>query len=189
MFYWQRSYAFKELNMEKMVVVLATNIDGKPRACVFSDEATEAAVPAAQGQLFAVVVPSSEELIALAADIPVGRVTAAGKVSCSFVKQEVYDKFAALIGTEHELRPPEGGVAQDGSASGSGSTQQPDLWSDIGAGSIVLATVGRDDGWWEAVVLATDSSGERLTLSWRDWPNMPSFSAARRSVALTAPSA
>ncbi|ESY51340.1 hypothetical protein X744_21085 [Mesorhizobium sp. LNJC372A00] len=59
----------------------------------------------------------------------------------------------------------------------------------MSVGSTVLATVGRDDGWWEAVVLAADPASERLTLSWRDWPKMPSFNVSRRSVAVTSPKA
>ncbi|MER8895945.1 hypothetical protein [Mesorhizobium sp. M0676] len=172
--------------MDGIAIILAANVDNKPRAAFFSGEAIDAAVVAAHRQGFAVVVPATEELVVLAADIPAGRLTAAGRVSCSFVKQDVYDKFAALIGTEQELKPSEGGEQQGGSVSSMPSAG-PDLWAGISAGSIVLATVGREDGWWEAVVLAEDSSGERLTLSWRDWPNMPSFTMARRTVAVIAP--
>lgn len=174
--------------MDRVIVVLAAGDDGKPRAAVFTGEAIEAAVPAAESQKFAVVVPSSQELVALAADIPAGRVTSAGKVSCSFVKQDIYDRFAVLIGTEHQLRSTEG-VERDDAGASDAPLPARDLWRDITIGSVVLATVGRDDGWWEAVVLAADPTGERLTLSWRDWPNLPSFSAPRRSVALNAPSA
>ena len=40
------------------------------------------------------------------------------------------------------------------------STEAPptiaDPWAAVGVGSTVLATIGRDDGWWEAVVLAVN---------------------------------
>lgn len=170
--------------MDEYIVVLAGNADGRPRASAFAGEDVDAAVIAAHAQQFSVVVPHTEELIALAGEIPAGRVTAAGKVSCAFVKQETYDKFAALIGSEHEVVAASGDAVENAEAGAAAA--QADPWSEIAAGSVVLATIGRDDGWWEAVVLATDPSGERLTLSWRDWPNMPSFSAARRAVALTA---
>jgi hypothetical protein len=154
---------------------------------MFAGDEIDSGVSAAHAQNFAVVVPATDELVALATELPVGRVSSTGKVSCSFVKHDIYEKFVALIGTGHELLRPDTNGADD-LVTVSVPISQPDLWSTIGVGSTVLATVGREDGWWEAVVLAADPSSERLTLSWRDWPNLPSFSASRRRVALTAPS-
>ncbi|WP_155924008.1 hypothetical protein [Mesorhizobium sp. L103C119B0] len=174
--------------MEKFAVILDGTVEGRPRACTFAGDAIGAALTVAHAQGVAVVVPSNDELVALAKEIPAGRVSPAGKVVCVFVKHDVYEKFAALIGTEHELRPADAGSAAD-QPPVTAPAQQLDLWSSIVVGSTVLATVGREDGWWEAVVLAADPSSDRLTLSWRDWPNLPSFSTSRRRVALAAPSA
>jgi len=175
-------------DMEKCVVVLDGGAEGKPRACTFAFDAIDAGVTAAHAQRLAVVMPTADELLLLANEIPAGRVSSAGKVVCAYVKQEVYQKFAALIGTEHELRPADANSFAD-PAPATAPVTQPDLWSTISVGSTVLATVGREDGWWEAVVLAADPASERLTLSWRDWPKMPSFNASRRSVAVTSPKA
>ncbi len=174
--------------MEKYVVVLDNSTEGKPRACAFAGDAIDAGVAAAHAQGLAVVAPTTDELLLMAKEVPAGRVSSVGKVVAAFVKQETYAKFTALIGTEHELRRAEPG-SDDAKAPVSAPTPQPDPWKAISVGATVLATVGREDGWWEAVVLAADPAGERLTLSWRDWPNMPSFSASRRSVAITAASA
>lgn len=62
-----------------------------------------------------------------------------------------------------------------------------DPWAAITLGSTVLATVGLEDGWWEAAVLAVDPATDMLTLSWRGWPHLPSFKTRRSSVAVLAP--
>jgi hypothetical protein len=174
-----------------VVVVLATDADAK-RGCSFAGQAVEAGVRAAHQQGLIVVKPQTEELLALAKDVPLGRLSTAGKVVCSFIKQEVYERFAALVGTEQELRAqarPDGGADEKTEQSAPPPPPPTDLWTGISAGAIVLATVGRDDGWWEAVVHEADPIGEKLILSWRDWPGLPRFTALRRSVALTAPKA
>jgi hypothetical protein len=40
-----------------------------------------------------------------------------------------------------------------------------DPWAEIALGLMVLASVGRGDGWWESVVLAVDPETDTLTLS------------------------
>ncbi|ESY23265.1 hypothetical protein [Mesorhizobium sp. LNJC394B00] len=173
--------------MERYAVVLDDGVVGKPRACTFAGDAIDGGAAAAHLHGLSVVVPATDELVTVAREISSGRVSSAGKVVCASVKQEVYDKFAALIGTEHQLKP--GDQSSVGKSGATSAPATPDLWSTIDVGSVVLATVGREDGWWEAVVLAADPSSDRLTLSWRDWPKMPSFGASRRSVAVTSPKA
>ena len=58
----------------------------------------------------------------------------------------------------------------------------PRTWDEIGVGSLVLATIGVEDGWWEAVVERVE--GELLTLRWRDWPKEPRFVRRRKQLAL-----
>ena len=59
---------------------------------------------------------------------------------------------------------------------------RPRTWDEIGIGSLVLATVGVGDGWWESVVLGTN--GEMFTLKWRDFPREPTFVRRRTDLAL-----
>ncbi len=61
----------------------------------------------------------------------------------------------------------------------------PHTWSEIGIGSLVLATVRLDEGWWEAVVERVD--GERLTLRWRDYPEEGLIVRRREQLALLHP--
>ena len=59
---------------------------------------------------------------------------------------------------------------------------RPRTWDEIRIGSLVLATVGVEDGWWESVVLGVN--GEMLTLKWRDFPGEPTFIRRRTELAL-----
>lgn len=59
---------------------------------------------------------------------------------------------------------------------------RPRTWDEIGIGSLVLATVGVGDGWWESVVLGLN--GEMFTLKWRDFPREPTFVRRRTDLAL-----
>jgi hypothetical protein len=49
----------------------------------------------------------------------------------------------------------------------------------------VLATIGVEDGWWEAVVIGLN--GEMLNLRWRDFPGERTVLRRRSQVALLAP--
>ena len=59
---------------------------------------------------------------------------------------------------------------------------RPRTWDEIGIGSVVLATIGIEDGWWESVVLGVN--GEMLTLKWRDFPGERTFIRRRTDLAL-----
>ena len=50
------------------------------------------------------------------------------------------------------------------------------------AGSVVLASVGAGEGWWEACVLEVHD--DLLTLQWRDCPDEPSFVRRNSKIAL-----
>jgi hypothetical protein len=43
------------------------------------------------------------------------------------------------------------------------------------------------EGWWEAIVIATDN--DMLTLTWRDYPKVPPVTRHRTAVALVKPTA
>ena len=53
---------------------------------------------------------------------------------------------------------------------------------------MVLITEGEEDGWYEAVVVASKPGGE-FTLQWRDWPDLPLLMRRREEMALLHPNA
>jgi hypothetical protein len=52
---------------------------------------------------------------------------------------------------------------------------------------LVIALEKLNEGWWEAIVMATDK--DMLTLKWRDYPSFPRFRLHRTAVALLKPAA
>ena len=59
---------------------------------------------------------------------------------------------------------------------------RPESWDEIGIGSVVLATAGAGDGWWESIVIGVN--GETFTLKWRDYPRERTFVRRRTELAL-----
>jgi hypothetical protein len=66
-----------------------------------------------------------------------------------------------------------------------GDSHRPKSWDEIEIGSLVLATTGIEDGWWEAIVESVD--GDILTCRWRDYPTEPNALRRRNELALLAP--
>ena len=63
-----------------------------------------------------------------------------------------------------------------------------ELWPKITIGSLVIAQEDdREDGWWEAIVVA--KRGSTLTLRWRDYPKLPLITRKLKDVALLHPKA
>jgi len=51
----------------------------------------------------------------------------------------------------------------------------------------VIAQENLIEGWWEAIVVATDN--DMLTLKWRDYPKVPHVTRHRTAIALVKPTA
>jgi hypothetical protein len=66
-----------------------------------------------------------------------------------------------------------------------GASHRPKNWDEIEIGSLVLATTGIEDGWWEAIIESID--GDILTCRWRDYPTEPNVLRGRNELALLAP--
>ena len=135
---------------------------------------------------------------------------ATGRAFTPFARASLYSKLVELAGgttadphrsTEYSvdsvealvaaLNDPECTEANPANTSGPAAppgaptptvSPRPQDWEEIGIGSLVLATVGVEDGWWESVVLGVN--GEMLTLKWRDFPGERTFVRRRTELAL-----
>ncbi len=67
-----------------------------------------------------------------------------------------------------------------------GDARVPGSWDAIKPGSLVLATEGHAEGWFETLVVATRAD-DRFLLRWRDWPELPEFTRRRDELALLHP--
>jgi hypothetical protein len=66
------------------------------------------------------------------------------------------------------------------------TSKAPCGWADINVGSLVLASDGPGEGWWESVVIDAKAA-DLFTLRWRDWPTLPRFVRRRWHLALLHP--
>jgi len=201
-------------NNQRVIVVLGVDAERKPHASSFTEADAVAAARAAQLMGFYAVRVEDEGLRQLAASLPAGKIFVTGRGLVPFVKRDVYDKLAGLIGTASELKPEgDGDAASEPTAAGrepdsdtardapkpdaaidaaaepeAKAEPAPDPWSAITVGSTVLAESPYDDeGWYEALVTAVSADGQILSMRWRDYPSVPLASTQRSKVAVIGP--
>ena len=203
-------------NNQRVIVVLGVDAERKPHASSFTEADAVAAARAAQLMGFYAVRVEDEGLRQLAASLPAGKIFVTGRGLVPFVKRDVYDKLAGLIGTASELKregdgdtangePTAAGREPDGDAAANDARKAnaaivaaaepeanagpaPDPWSAITVGSIILAESPNDDeGWYEALVTAVSADGQILSMRWRDYPNVPLANTQRSKVAVIGP--
>ncbi|MBB3952805.1 hypothetical protein [Aureimonas jatrophae] len=73
--------------------------------------------------------------------------------------------------------------SDDDDASAPDDGHRPTGWPAIRLGSLVLATEGAAEGWFEAIVDQA-LEGDNFILRWRDWPDEPHFARNRNQLAL-----
>ncbi len=97
----------------------------------------------------------------------------------ALMRRPVFERLAGLA-------EPSGLAALSAAAHRLGRLGAPLPWSEIEPGAIVLARAGRDEGWWECVVVEVDGGGA-VQLQWRDYPG-ESFRRSITCVGLLSPS-
>lgn len=182
------------------LVVFGTDKGGKPHAAWFATPDVSLATKAAETIGFRALVLCDDAHRSAAAELPQGRVFSSGRAFVPFIGKEVYERLQALAAgstgaTSADIRlatqSPEKPVVGDGGCfggSGPADPRYPRSWAGIAIGSLVLITEGEEDGWYEAVVVASKPGGE-FTLQWRDWPDLPLLMRRRDEMALLHPNA
>jgi hypothetical protein len=178
-----------------MLVVLGVDAEGKPHASRFSPADSEQAVRAAGMMNFHAVNVGDSELQKVATELPVGKIFVTGKGLVPFVKRDIFDKLAVLIGTDAEVRhekseaaaseTPATGIEAQTAAKAANGTGNGDPWDAIVVGAMVLASDG-ENGWFEAIVMSVEGKGDELNLRWRDYPQEPRIKCKRRAVGVLA---
>jgi hypothetical protein len=174
------------------LVVFGRDATLKPRASAFDQADAEPAERAAKIMGLHVIRPDSDEQHALAAKLPRGRVFASGKAFVPFVKAGLYEALEAQAGASVAEKPtPKAASASTAPPSPPEGTSKardniaPETWDDISVGSIVLATEGPQEGWFESIVLRAED--DLFTLKWRDWPRLPTFTRRTWQIGLLPP--
>ena len=179
-----------------LTVVLGLGADGKAHASRFTPADSEQAVRAARLMNFHAVTVGGD-LQTIANELPIGKIFVTGKGLVPFVKRELYDKLAVLIGTEAQVfdrspAPSTGAEAKialttDALTGGVPGDKPADPWAAIGIGATVLAkSADSEEGWFEAIVASIAADGNELTLRWRDFTGEVVIKRQRRAVGLLA---
>lgn len=185
---------------DSQLLVYGLDDAGKPKGARFAASDSEKVLPVAKAMSLQYRQDCSEEVAAIGAKLPPGRIYARGKAFIPNIKRDLYDKLLAALASG---APPK--VEQTASNNtaleangdiGDASMASPPIlpplasglpqnWESIAAGNMILVDAGPGEGWWEAIVTSRDS--EILTLRYRDYPKVPKFERHVSTVALINP--
>lgn len=188
---------------QPLVIVYGIDEAGKPHASWFGAADAELALKAAKLMGMQALHVADDECRAAALALPAGRIFASGKGFVPFAKMPAYKHLSELA----EARPdkcqlpdvetdqraektPRAHAASSGSKSepapSTEAEHRPATWDEIITGSLVLASTGPAEGWFEAVVVA-ERGTDLFELRWRDWPDEPLIVRRREHLALLHP--
>jgi len=171
---------------QTVLVMMGLDKDQKPRAAIFAAEDTETVIKAATNMGLRVARAETPEAIAIAKQLPRGKLYGSGKGLLPLVRRDVYDKLAKLIlpgdaqaaaqASKPAAPPEESGPAAEK------PFRSP--WDAIEVGATVLWQASKDEGWFESTVVSTSKDRKVLTLRWRDYPKLPQFNVKRFDVGI-----
>lgn len=186
-------------------IVLGIDTVGKAHASQFGEVDAPLAEKAAGMMGMQLIKVTGDDLEALAADLPRGKVFSSGNAFVPFVARPKYDRLIALAEAAGTLITPEkpaeaADAADDGTSAAGGAAglegegvepHRPGAWADIMVGSLVLVSEGNAEGWWEALVLelapAEAPDDDLFTLRFRDFPDYAKQVRRRADLALLPP--
>ena len=151
------------------VILFAKDESGKAHASWFGAADAELAERAAGLMRYQVLRVNSPDMVAKALELAAGRVYASGRGFVPFAKMAAYEALCAFPGAFAPPPPPEPQPEPPLAVTGT-----PQRWEDLQVGSLVLASTGPDDGWFEAVV--AEARGDAIfVLRWQGWPDHDPF--------------
>ncbi len=173
--------------------VLIFGVDGsaKPHASRFGAPDADLARKAAGLMGFRVLdLQGDDALLDLAGKVPAGRIFASGSAFTPFIARPLFERLCAAGGvTPAELADERAKLAAAKPTVPAATSPAPDLpadWDSVKVGSLVLATEGDGEGWYEATVTAPADAGGVFVLQWRDYDHGP-FTRHRDQLALLPP--
>ena len=180
------------------LVLFGLDERGKAHGAWFAQETAEAAVAAAETMgMFSLPVEDGAVRL-LVGQLPQGKIFPSGKAFVPFVKASFYDALMAHLPESERDRARQPVQASGGKeasrteAAGAGTDtataqrDKPEDWSKIKVGSLVLASDGEGDGWYEADVVEV-LPDEKFKLRWYQWPDLPDFVRPVTDIALLHP--
>jgi hypothetical protein len=171
-----------------ITVLFGTDEHGKPRAAWFEAANPELITKAAAAMNLQLLRPVTASQIELAKKLPVGRIHANGTGFVPPIRADLYSELQLAAGPSQASGTTASAVAASPASAPAAPAQGlPKDWDNIEIGHLVIVQENMAEGWWEAIVIATDN--DMLTLKWRDYPKFPPLSRHRTAVALLKPTA
>lgn len=177
-------------------IMVGLDDQGKPHASWFAEDDGDAAAVAADLMDMALIGVSNEELVAIAKGLPRGKLFDSGKAFVPFVKRTTYDQLATYLDDDYltataarmeAAAAAASAAAEDYAKASKGEVpaRQPEDWSKLLVGDLVLARETAEEGWFEAIII--EATDDRFRLRWRDWPELPTLTRALTDIALLHP--
>jgi hypothetical protein len=169
-----------------ITILFGTDEHGKPRAACFEAVNPELITKAAAAMKLQLLQPVTANQIELAKKLPVGRIHGNGTGFVPPIRGDLYSALQLAAQPPQQSGTPASTVAI--SAAPTGPVQGlPQDWDSIEVGHLVIAHENMIEGWWEAIVIATDN--DMLTPRWRDYPKQENVVRHASAVALLKPPA
>lgn len=185
------THAASPVTLPCPIIILGRDDKRKPHASFFPATDTRPAEKAAELMGMVALKVESDEVRSLLARLPQGKLFDSGKAFVPFVKQDLYNEIAAHLSDEDRERLEQPRAAPETPPAEVSHpvrpNHMPDSFDKIVVGSLVLATEGPLEGWYEAKVLEVKAEGS-LRLQWRDYLDNPAFSRRIDQVAIIHPS-
>ncbi|MFK0331032.1 hypothetical protein ACIQUB_07900 [Rhizobium sp. NPDC090275] len=184
------STSVQSVSLPHPVIVLGRDDSGKAHASFFPAVDAHSATQAASLMGMLALKADTDQTRAYLPRLPKGKLFDSGKAFVPFVKQELYQQIAAHLPEEQRALAERVRVAPEADPGetelAAKPTSLPADWDKLTIGSLVLATEGPLDGWYEATVIAIDDKNG-LRLRWRDYLDMPAFHRRAEQIALIHP--
>lgn len=196
--------------MKPYLIIIGVNATGKAFGSMFSEAEAELAERAAGQMDMEVIRVEGDELAALAADLPRGKLfEKSGNAFVPLMAMAKYERLKTLAEAAGTLskppRPESATTLPDGAAEGAGDatggggegnklaySNVPSSWQAITLGSLVLMREeGEQEGWYDAVVTGVASAEDpdaQLTLRYVEFIDYPAQVRRRTELALLPPS-
>jgi hypothetical protein len=176
------------------VILVGLDDQGRPHASWFDEEQADAAAVAADLMGMALLETRHQDVADIAERLPKGKLFESGKAFLPYVKRPVYDQLAVhldedyLVSTAARIEAAQAAAAEGYAKASKGEVppRQPEDWSKLTVGDLVLAADDPADGWFDAEVLEL-LADDRLRLRWRDYADLPDFTRGIIEIALLHP--
>ena len=170
-----------------ITVLFGTDEHGKPRAAYFEAVNSELMTRAAAAMKLQLLRPVTASQIELAKQLPASRIHTNGTGFVPPIRPDLYSALQLAAESPQQSGTTASSVAPTPAVARRAPVHLPKNWDSIEVGDLVIALEKLNEGWWEAIVIATDK--DMLTLKWRDYPSFPRIRVHRTAVALLKPAA